>query len=78
MAKPTVIFQGKKKKLSIDIDQESVNIYIDNGPTKDPTHVVYWHLDEVKEDESVAISIANAVHLYHTKPQELINKLGYK
>jgi len=78
MAKPTITFLGKKKKLSLSIDQESVNIYIDNGPTKDPTHVVYWHLDEVKEDENVAISIANAINLYHTKPQELINVLGLK
>ena len=78
MSKPIVTIKGKKKKLSLSIDQESVNIYVDNGPTKDPLHVVYWHLDEVKEDENVAISIANAINLYHTKPQELINVLGLK
>lgn len=81
MKKPTIIFQGKKKKLSIDIDQESVNIFIENGTEmnpKEPTHIVYWHIDEVEEDANVAISIANAIHLYHTNPQELINKLGYK
>jgi len=78
MSKPIVTIQGKKKKLSLSIDQESVNIYVDNGPTKEPLHVVYWHLDEVKEDENVAISIANAINLYHTKPQQLINLLGLK
>ena len=78
MSKPIVTIQGKKKKLSLSIDQESVNIYVDNGPTKEPLHVVYWLLDEVKEDENVAISIANAINLYHTKPQQLINLLGLK
>ena len=58
-------------------DSESVNIYIDNGDDKEPTHIVYWHLDEVEEDASVAISIANAINLYHTNPKELLNKLGY-
>lgn len=76
MKNPTITFLGKKKKLSLSIDQESVGIYIEQGQTKDPIHVVYWHLDEVKEDENVAISIANAINLYHTKPQELINVLG--
>lgn len=78
MKKPTVIFKGKKRKLSIDIDQESVSIYIDNGETEDPIHVVYWHIEEVQEDADVAISMVNAVHLYHTKPQELINVLGLR
>jgi hypothetical protein len=72
-----VIIKGKKKELSISIDNESLNIYIDNGDQHEPTHIVYWHLDEVKEDENVAISMVNAVHLFYTNPQELINKLGY-
>lgn len=65
------------KNLKLSIDSESVNIYFDNGDDKEPTHVVYWHLDEVEEDASVAISIANAINLYHTNPKELVNKLGY-
>lgn len=65
------------KNLKLSIDSESVNIYFDNGDDKEPTHVVYWHLDEVEEDSSVAISIANAINLYHTNPKELLNKLGY-
>lgn len=77
MSKKKVTFKGQQVELSIAIDSESVNIYIDNGEQEEPTHVVYWHLDEVKEDENVAISIANAVHLFHTNPQELINRLGY-
>ena len=60
------------KNLKLSIDSESVNIYIDNGDDKEPTHIVYWHLDEVEEDASVAISIANAIN-----PKDLLNKLGY-
>jgi hypothetical protein len=65
------------KNLKLSIDSESVNIYIDNGDDKEPTHIVYWHLDEVEEDASVAISIANAINLYHTNPKRLLTMLGY-
>lgn len=65
-------------KLKLSIDSESVNIYIDNGEIKDPTHVCYWHLDEVKEDENVAISIANAIDLFYRNPKELLSRLGIK
>ena len=58
--------------LKLAIDQESVNIYIDKGEDNDPIHIVYWHLDEVEEDASVAISIANAIRLYYTDPRELV------
>lgn len=58
--------------LKLSIDGESVNIYIDKGEDKDPIHIVYWHLDEVEEDANVAISIANAIHLYYTDPRELV------
>jgi hypothetical protein len=34
------------KNLKLAIDDESVNIYIDNGDDEEPIHVVYWHLDE--------------------------------
>lgn len=76
MKKVTATIRGKKQTLEISIDNESVNIYVDNGEDKEPLHIVYWHLDEVKEDENVAISMVNAVHLYHTNPQELIDMLG--
>jgi hypothetical protein len=78
MKKPTAIIYGKRQELSISIDSESVNIYVDNGEGKEPLHIVYWHLDEVEEDASVAISIANAIHLYYTNPQELVDKLGLR
>jgi hypothetical protein len=78
MSQPSAIINGKHQMLSISIDQESVNIYVDNGEDKEPLHIVYWHLDEVEEDASVAISIANTIHLYHTNPQELIDKLGFR
>jgi YbbR domain-containing protein len=70
-----VIINGKKEKLAISIDQESVNIYIDKGETKDPIHVVYYHMDEIEEDASVAIPMVNAVHLFHTHPQELVDRI---
>ena len=65
------------KNLKLSIDSQSVNIYFDNGDDKDPTHVVYWHIEEVEEDSNVAISMANAINLYHTNPKELLNKLGF-
>ena len=62
-------------KMKLAIDSESVNIYIDNGDDKEPTHIVYWHLDEVEEDPGVAISIARAIELYFTNQEELLEKL---
>ena len=41
--------------LKLSIDSESVNIYIDNGDEREPTHIVYWHLDEIEEDASMLI-----------------------
>ena len=59
-------------------DEESVNIYIDNGDDQEPTHIVYWHIDELYEDfELVAGAINNAVMLYETDPQRLFDTLGY-
>jgi hypothetical protein len=63
------------KKMKLAIDSESVNIYIDNGGDKEPSHVCYWHLDEVEEDSDVAISIANAIDLFHTNKLKLIERL---
>jgi len=63
-------------KLLLKIDQESVNIYINHGEGKEPTEVVYWHIDEVKEDASVALSMANAINLFHTNPAELFKIRG--
>ena len=67
----------EKLNLKLAIDQESVNIYIDNGDDQEPIHLVYWHLEEIKEDANVAISIANAIDLFHTNPKELLIKLGF-
>lgn len=68
-----VLSQCANMKLAID--SESVNIYIDNGDDEDPTHVIYWHLDEIHEDPSVAISIAKAIELYYTNPKLLLEKI---
>ena len=64
-------------KLKLAIDSESVNIYQDNGEGVEPTHVCYWILDEVEEDAEVAISIANAVDMFHRDPVDLVLRLGY-
>ena len=61
------------KNLKLSIDNESVNIYIDKGENKDPVHLVYWHLDEVIEDPSLAFTIANAVHLFYTDPKRILD-----
>jgi hypothetical protein len=33
---------------------------------------VYWHVDEVKDDESVALIMAKAVQLFYTDPKQLL------
>ena len=60
-------------KLKLSIDNESVNIYIDNGQDKQPEHLFYWHIEEWEEDSSVVISILNAINLFYTDKQKLLN-----
>lgn len=64
--------------LQIAIDPESLSIFYDNKDNSEVIPIVYWHLDEVEEDASVAISMCNAIHLYHTDREELLKKLNYK
>lgn len=64
------------KNLKLEITPESVNIFIDNGEDEEPTHVCYWNLEEVEEDATVMISIANAIDLFHSDPKKLLEKLG--
>jgi len=69
-------------RLKMDIDQESLTIYYDNGEpeqeVEDREHIpiVYWHIEEVEEDASVALAMVNAVHLFYTDPQDLLNRLN--
>lgn len=65
-----------QQNLKLVIDNESVNIYREEEGIDEPIHIVYWHLDEVEEDASVAISIANAIQLYYTNQEELLKTLG--
>ena len=60
-------------KLKLTIDNESVNIYIDNGEDKEPTHLFYWYFEEWEEDSSIVISIFNAINLFYTDKQKLLN-----
>lgn len=60
------------KNIKLDIDNESVHIYIDNGEFKDVTSLYYWHIDEVEDDASVALVIASAIQLYYTNTEKLI------
>lgn len=64
------------EKMKCEIDDESVNIYVDLGDDQEPFHVCYWHIDEFEEDASVAISALNAVKLFYTDKTELLNLLG--
>lgn len=66
---------NKLANLKLAIDEESVNIYVDNGDDQEPTHIVYWHIDEFEEDGSVCISALNALQLFYTNPQELLDRL---
>jgi len=65
----------KYLNLRLAIDSESVNVYIETGG--EPVHVVYWHMDEWLEDaESSVPATVNAVHLFHTNPDELIDRVS--
>ena len=61
--------------MKIDIDSESLHIFIDNGEDKEPISICYWHIDEVEEDSSVCISMIKAIHLFHTDKQKLVDML---
>jgi len=69
-------------RLKMDLDQESLTIYYDNGEPEqeleDREHIpiVYWHIEEVEEDATVAFAMINAVHLFYTNPQDLLNRLN--
>lgn len=66
---------NKYVNLKLALDSESVNIYIETG--KEQVHVVYWHLDEWIEDAESSVPAAiNAVHLFHTNPDELIQRIS--
>ena len=65
------------KNLKLAIDNESVDIYIDNGEDKDPIQICYWHIDEWEEDPSIVISIVNAIQLFHTDKGKLLRLLGF-
>jgi hypothetical protein len=72
------IYQKEVDALTLDIDGESMTIYFDPKiDGVDAIPIVYWHLDEVEEDANVAISMCNAIHLYHSNRVELLTRLGY-
>jgi hypothetical protein len=67
----------KFSNLKLTRDDESLNIYIDNGDDQDPTHICYWHFEEWEEDaETVVPAMLTAMELFYTNPQELLNRLG--
>lgn len=73
------IHQKEINALKLDIDNESLSIYFDpEVEGVDVVPIVYWHLDEVEEDANVAISMCNAIHLYHTNRNELLKALMYE
>lgn len=66
---------SKYLNLKLAIDSESVNVYVETSG--EPVHVVYWHMDEWLEDaESSVPATINAVHLFHTNPDELIERVS--
>ena len=68
----------KIKNLKLARDSESLNIYIDNGDDKDPTHICYWYFEEWEEDaELVVPAMLTAMELFYTgKHLELIDTIG--
>lgn len=65
------------KNMKMDLDDESLHIFIDNGEDFDPTSICYWHLDEVEEDASVSITMLRAMQLFYTDKQKLIELLKF-
>ena len=63
--------------LKLAIDSESINIYIDNGDDKEPTHVVYWHEDEWLENPDMVVpAILRAIDLFVHDPKKLLETLN--
>ena len=53
-------------KMKMDIDSESVSIYIDFGEDKDIMPICYWHEDEWLEDaETVVPAMLKAIDLFN-------------
>ncbi len=64
------------ENLKLSRDDESINIYIDNGDDKEPTHIVYWHADEWQDDpELVVPALLRAMELYYTDHYMLFKTL---
>jgi len=67
----------KIKNLKLARDSESLNIYVDNGDDKDPTHICYWYFEEWEEDaELVVPAMLVAMELFYTDQFQLVNTLG--
>lgn len=68
------VSMNKYVNFKIAIDGESVNMYIETGG--EPIHIVYWTEDEWLEDaETVVPAINNAMYLFFTDPDELIQRV---
>ena len=65
---------AKVRGLTLKHDLDGLTIEIDNGEGKEPTHVLFWHTDEVKEDPGVWTAIITAVRMYYEEPVELCSK----
>jgi len=64
----------KLDNMKLSIDNESVHIYLDHGEDIEQTSILYWQLDEVEVDNSVSLSIANAINLFHTNKEKLLDE----
>ena len=53
--------------LTVEIYPEEITISLEDG-----TEVVHWVEDEWLEDPTIVPAIANAIHLAHTAPDDLI------
>ena len=65
----------KINNLKMVIDSESLNIYIDNGENKEPTHVVYWTEEEWLEDPELVVgAMLQAIDLYNNNLHDVLLK----
>lgn len=54
----------------IEMTEDALHIYDENGE-----EIVCWVEDEWIEDPTVALSMANAVHIFHTQGPEYLKTI---
>jgi len=63
--------------MKLSRDDESLEIYIDEGDDRDPIQICYWYFEEWEEDaETVVPAMLKAMELFYTDKEELLERLN--